>query len=77
MAVTKYSSEVQQPVRATAILGGYQHTRGAAPLTASRSAPVATDQKVITDLRRALACPLRARYHGLRRSVAGTHGQAK
>lgn len=28
--VSPYSSQVQQPVRATAILGGHQHTRWAA-----------------------------------------------
>jgi len=44
--VVPHSSGVQQPMRATAILGRYQHTRWAAPLTANRSAPVATDQKV-------------------------------
>jgi hypothetical protein len=37
-------------MRATAILRRHQHTRWAAPLTASRSAPVATDQKVTATL---------------------------
>jgi hypothetical protein len=40
-----YSSEIQQPRRATAILGTHQHTCWAAPLNASRAAPVVTDQK--------------------------------
>jgi hypothetical protein len=41
-----YSSQVQQPVRPMAILSSYPHTSKLHRSTASRAAPVATDQKV-------------------------------
>ncbi len=31
-SVVSYSSQVQQPIRATAVLGGHPHTRWAAPV---------------------------------------------
>jgi hypothetical protein len=38
---------------------------------------VAWEVKFSGERRKPTACPLRARRHGLRRSLAGTHGQRK
>lgn len=71
--VIPYSSEVQQPIRATAVLGGRLHTGWTAPVEReqARAASLHPD-----GLRRA-PCPLRARRQGPRRSVAVIHGQDK
>ena len=53
LAVAEYSSEVQQPIRAAAVLDGRQHMPQAALLAASGASPVVRDEEATA------SCPLR------------------
>jgi hypothetical protein len=72
-SVVSYSSEVQQPMHATAVLGCHPRTHHAAPFDhdQGRAGSLHPDGLIRA------ACPLRARRHGLRRSVAVIHGQGQ
>ena len=64
---------IQQPMRTTAAVGRYRHTYRAAPLIATRTAPIVCIQ-MVSCVQRARCVP---RRQSLRRSVAVIHRQGR
>jgi hypothetical protein len=76
-SVAKYSSEIQQPVRATAALGKHPRTHQAAPPNPDQVAPIVCIQMLsvargMDGYHRAMRVPERAANRGHQRSLTGT-----